>query len=71
MPFGFRVQLFNRIKEGGLRRSEKVFQKGHGADWEWFYETPDGMESFRVHAKRLRHQPNNIGRYASFHPTNN
>ncbi len=70
-PFGFRVQLFNRIKEGGLRRSGKVFHEGHGADWEWFYETPDCMVSFRVQAKRLWHQPNNFGRYASFDPTHN
>ena len=67
-PFGFRVKMFNRTEEGGLKREGKVIREGHGADWEWFYESPVCMVRFRIQAKRLYWSPSTPGRYGGFIP---
>lgn len=65
---GFRVRVFNRTEEGGLRRSGHVVREGHGADWEWFYRTPNCMVGFRVQAKRLYRSLGQPGRHGGFNP---
>ena len=67
-PLGFRVRIFNRTEEGGLRRSGQVIREGHGADWEWFYRTANCMVGFRVQAKRLYRTFDKPGRYGGFQP---
>lgn len=47
---GLNVRMFNRIEEGGHKKTKKT---GNGADWEWFVETPYCQVGFRVQAKVL------------------
>lgn len=47
---GLKVKMFNRIEEGGDKRTGKA---GNGADWEWYVTTPFCQVGFRVQAKVL------------------
>lgn len=47
---GLKVNMFNRIQEGGSKRYKKT---GNGADWEWFIETDHCEVGFRIQAKVL------------------
>ena len=47
---GLRVRMFNRIEEGGRKKTTRV---GNGADWEWYVTTDYCRVGFRVQAKVL------------------
>lgn len=57
-PLGFKVRIFSRKEESH-----------HGADWEWFYKSPNRQVSFRVQAKRLYRSPRGLGSYIGFTPS--
>lgn len=63
---GLRVRMFNRIEEGGRRKTKRV---GNGADWEWYVTTNYCHVGFRVQAKVLssgltQKDALSIGKYA-------
>lgn len=47
---GLRVRMFNRIEEGGRKKTTRI---GNGADWEWYVTTDYCRVGFRVQAKVL------------------
>ena len=65
-PLGFQVKLFNHTEEGGRKSNGQITHQGHGADWEWFYESPECMVRFRIQAKRLNWDPSKPGSYKVF-----
>jgi len=65
---GLKVKMFTRPEEGGRTSKYAPRKPGTGADWEWFYEGPPCMASFRVQAKRLYEAPGKKGEYTGFDP---